>query len=94
MLPHSCPWWSFFSVITDAWCHHSDKLPVELQEDTDLVSFLVRTVVLYLDTIVYGGDDTVDNDTCKNHTQLHADRYFGGPMQSNTETGGWGLNKT
>jgi hypothetical protein len=74
-----------------AWCHHSDKLPVELQEDMDLVSFSVRTVVLYLDTIVYHGNNTVDNDTCKNHTQLHADRYFGRPMQSNTEIGEQGL---
>ncbi len=59
-----------------AWCHHSNKLPVELQEDAELVSFSAGMVVLYYDTIVYQGDDTVDTDTCKTHTQWHTDRYF------------------
>jgi hypothetical protein len=74
-----------------AWCHHSGKLPVELQEDTELITFSAGAVVQYFDTIIYRGDDTVDTDICKIHTQWHANRYFGGPMQSNTETGERGL---
>jgi hypothetical protein len=34
-----------------AWCHNSSKLPVELQEDMELVSFLAGAVVQYFDTI-------------------------------------------
>jgi hypothetical protein len=74
-----------------AWCHHSGKLPVELQDDTELITFSAGAVVQYFDTIIYLGDDTVDTDTCKIHTQWHANRYFGGPMQSNMETGERGL---
>jgi hypothetical protein len=74
-----------------AWFHISSKLPAELQEDTELVSFSAGAVVQYFDTIIYRGDDTVDTNTCKIHTQWHANRYFGGPMQSNTETGERGL---
>jgi hypothetical protein len=58
---------------------------------TQLVSFSAGAVVQYFDTIIYRGDDTVDTDTCKIHTQWHANRYFGGPMQSNMETGERGL---
>jgi hypothetical protein len=32
-----------------AWCHHSGKLPVELQEDMELVSFSAGAVVQYFD---------------------------------------------
>jgi hypothetical protein len=42
-------------------------------------------------TTIMMADDTVDTDTCKIHTQWHTNRYFGGPMQSNTETGERGL---
>ena len=46
----------------------------------------------YFDTIIYRGDDSVDTDTCKMHSQLHTDyKYFGGLMQYNTETGERGL---
>jgi hypothetical protein len=49
-------------------------------------------VVQYFDTIIYRGDDSVDTDTCKMHSQLHTDyKYFGGLMQYNTETGERGL---
>jgi hypothetical protein len=50
-----------------AWCHHSSKFPVELQEDKELASFLAGALVQYFDTIIYRGDDTVDTDTCKIH---------------------------
>jgi hypothetical protein len=51
-------------------------------------------VVQYFDTIVYRGDDTVDSDTCKIHTQLHNDRihkFFGDTMQYNMAMGERGL---
>ncbi len=64
---------------------------MELQEDTELVSFSARTVVQNFDTIIYRGDDTMDTDTCKIHAQLHTARYFGGLMQYNTKTAERGL---
>jgi hypothetical protein len=36
-----------------AWFHISSKLPAELQEDTELVSFSAGAVVQYFDTIIY-----------------------------------------
>jgi len=54
-----------------AWCHYSHQLPRELQEDYDLIDFASQMVVQYFDSILYRGDDSVDADTCKIHTQLH-----------------------
>lgn len=51
-------------------------------------------VVQYFDSILYRGDDTIDADTCKIHTQLHNGQthaYFGDLMQYNTATGERGL---
>jgi hypothetical protein len=51
-------------------------------------------VVQYFDTIIYRGDDTVDSDTCKIHTQLHNARihkFFGNTMQYNMAMGERGL---
>jgi hypothetical protein len=75
-----------------AWCHKSNELREEIQGDMELVSFSARTVVQYFDTIIYRGDDSVDTDTCKMHSQLHTDyKYFGSLMQNNTEMGERGL---
>jgi hypothetical protein len=93
ILSDSATFLSFLELLLcyHAWCHHSGKLPVELQEDTELVSFSAGAVVQYFDSIIYRGDDTVDTDNCKIHTQWHTNRYFGGPLQSKTETGERGL---
>jgi hypothetical protein len=51
-------------------------------------------VVQYFDTIVYRGDDTVDSDTCKIHTQLHnaqIHKFLSDTMQYNTAMGERGL---
>ena len=51
-------------------------------------------MVQYFDTIIYRGDDSVDSDTCKIHTQLHNRRshaYFGDLMQYNSAIGERGL---
>jgi hypothetical protein len=51
-------------------------------------------VVQYFDTIVYRGDDTVDSDMCKIHTQLHNAqiyKFLGNTMQYNTAMGERGL---
>jgi hypothetical protein len=48
----------------------------------------------YFDSIIYRGDDTVNADTCKIHTQLHnrwPHAYFGDLMQYNTAMGERGL---
>lgn len=77
-----------------AWCHYSHKLPRELQKDHDLIDYGSRMVVQYFDSILYWGDNTVDADTCKVHTQLHnapSHHYFGDLMQYNTAMGEHGL---
>jgi hypothetical protein len=51
-------------------------------------------VVQYFDTIIYHGDDSVDTDSCKIHSQLHHSytiARFGDPMQYNMEVGERGL---
>jgi hypothetical protein len=51
-------------------------------------------VVQYFDTIVYRGDDRVDSDTCKIHTQLHnaqIHKFLGDMMQYNMAMGEHGL---
>jgi hypothetical protein len=65
-----------------------------MQEDFTLNDFASRMVVQYFNSIIYRGDDTVDADTCKVHTQLHNQRshaYFGNLMQYNTAMGERGL---
>jgi len=64
-----------------------------MQEDYALISSATGMVVQYFDTVVYRGDDSVDSNTCKIHSQLHTHviDYFGNPMQYNTETGEHGL---
>jgi hypothetical protein len=77
-----------------AWCHYSHQLPPELQENYELINYASMMVVQYFDTIVYHGDDTVDSDTCKIHTQLHNARihkFLGDTMQYNTAMGECGL---
>jgi len=77
-----------------AWCHYGGDLSRELQEDNDLIRFATGMVVQYFDTILYRGDNTVDSDTCKNHSQLHGadvDDNIGNQMQYCTETGERGL---
>ena len=79
-----------------AWCHYSSDLPLELQEDLELVGFATTMVVQYTDTIIYRGDGSVDTDTCKIHSQLHhalTIGRFGEPMQYNTEVGERGLQE-
>jgi hypothetical protein len=79
-----------------AWCHYSSNLPIELQEDFELIAFSSAMVVQYFDTIIYRGDDSVDTDTCKIHSQLHHSytiARFGDPMQYNTEVGERGLRE-
>lgn len=52
-------------------------------------NFLTKTLM-----IVYRGDDTIDVDTCKNHSRLHdlmSYKWIGSLMQSNTELGERGL---
>jgi hypothetical protein len=47
-------------------------------------------VIMYFDSILYQGDNTIDCDTCKIHTQLHNHQmlgYFGNHMQTNTAMG-------
>jgi len=76
-----------------ALCHKYQDLPRELQEDLELIDFASRMIVQYFDTILYRGDDSVDSDTCKIHSQLHTYliELFGNLMQYNTETGERGL---
>jgi len=64
-----------------------------MQEDYALISSATGMVVQYFDTVVYRGDNSVDSDTCKIHSQLytHVIDYFGNPMQYNTETSEHGL---
>ena len=79
-----------------AWCHYSSNLPIDLQEDFELIAFSLAMVVQYFDTIIYHGDDSVDTDTCKIHSQLHHSytiARFGDPMQYNTEVGERGLRE-
>jgi len=77
-----------------AWCHYSHLLPRELQEDYELIDFASRMIVQYFDTILYRGDDSIDSDSGKIHTQLHnkwLHEYFGDLMQYNTSMGERGL---
>jgi hypothetical protein len=77
-----------------AWCHDSHLLPIELQQDYDLIDFGSRMLVRYFDSILYRSDDTCDTDTCKIHTQLHNSQshcYFGDLMQDSTAMGECGL---
>jgi hypothetical protein len=69
-------------------------LPIDLQEDFELIAFSLAMVAQYFDTIIYHGNDLVDTDTCKIHSQLHYSytiARFGNPMQYNTEVGERGL---
>jgi hypothetical protein len=77
-----------------AWCHDLHLLPIELQQDYDLIDFGSKMLMRYFDSILYRGDDTCDTNTCKIHTQLHnsqSHHYFGDLMQYSTAMGERGL---
>jgi hypothetical protein len=77
-----------------AWCHYSHMLPVELQQDYDLIDFGSRMLMQYFDSILYRGNNTCDTDTCKIHTQLHnswSHCYFCDLMQYSIAMGKCGL---
>ena len=83
-----------------AWCHNLyllpnlHLLPIELQQDYDMIDFGSKMIMRYFDSILYRGNDTCDTDTCKIHTQLHNSQshcYFGDLMQYSTAMGERGL---
>jgi hypothetical protein len=75
-----------------AWCHYSSDLPKEDQEAYEVARFGKCMVVQYFDATIYKGDDTVDSDSGKLHSQLHDNtRLFGDQMGHNTSTGERGL---
>jgi hypothetical protein len=77
-----------------AWCHDSHLLPVELQQDYDLIDFGSKMLVWYFDSILYRANNTSDTDTCKIHIQLHNSQsqcYFGDLMQYSMALGEHGL---
>jgi hypothetical protein len=72
------------------WGHYSSNLPIDLQEDFELIAFSLAVVVQYFDTILYHGNNSLDTNMCKIHSQLHHSytiARFGNPMQYNTEVG-------
>jgi hypothetical protein len=75
-----------------AWCHYSGNLPLEYQEDHNLVEFAKRMLVQYQDAVLYHGDNSIDSATCKLHSQLHDQtQQFGDQMGHNSATGERGL---
>ena len=50
-----------------AFCRYSYTLPVEIQDDFDLIDFGSRTIIQYFEKLVYRGDDSVDSRTTKVH---------------------------
>jgi hypothetical protein len=73
-----------------AWCHNLHLLPIELQQDYDMIDFGSKMLMQYFESILYMGDDTCDTNTCKIQTQLHNSRshcYFGDLMQYSTAMG-------
>jgi hypothetical protein len=72
------------------WGHYSSNLPIDPQEDFELIAFSLAVVVQYFDTILYHGNNSLDTNMCKIHSQLHHSytiARFGNPMQYNTEVG-------
>jgi hypothetical protein len=45
-----------------AWCYDSHLLPVELQQEYDLIDFGSKMLMQYFDSILYRGDNTCDTD--------------------------------
>jgi hypothetical protein len=85
---------TFLAYVKYMLCHHAWCLPIELQQDYDLIDFGSKMLVWYFDSILYRGDNTCDKDTCKIHTQLHnsqSHHYFGDLMQYSTAMGEHGL---
>jgi hypothetical protein len=73
-----------------AWCHNLHLLPIELQQDFDMIDFGSQMLMRYFDSILYRGGNTCDTDTCKIHTQLcnsWSHCYFGDLMQYSTPMG-------
>jgi hypothetical protein len=71
-------------------------LPINHQEDFELIAFSLAMVVQYFDTIIYHGDNLVDTDTCQIFSQLHHSytiARFGDPIQYNMEVGEQGLRE-
>jgi hypothetical protein len=65
-------------------------LPIELQQDYDMIDFWSKMIMQYFNSILYRGDETCNTNTCKIHTQLHnswSHCYFGELMQYSTAMG-------
>lgn len=73
-----------------SFCRYSVSLPIDLQQNLDLVDFGSRTVVQYFEKMVYRGDNTVDSRTTKVHANMRVGlnhSCLGSCMHADCQTG-------